>query len=297
MFRNQYDNDATTFSPQGRLHQVEYAMEAIKQGSCAVGLVSETHAVLVALKRSAEDLGSYQKKIIRIDHHIGIALAGLAPDARVLSNFMRQQAMSSKMIYNRPIPVQRVVNAIADKAQRNTQHYGKRPYGVGLLVAGYDEAGPHLFEFNSSGSVLEYRGTAIGARSQASRTYLERTFEQYPDSTVDDLVLHGLRALRDSLAQEKELTPLNTSIAIVGEGQPFKLIEGDEAKVWLERLGETSVTAVRQREAAERAAAATAAQQAEAPADEDTTMAGEDAAAPSAAEGGAGAGDNMDVDQ
>lgn len=84
MFRNQYDSDAITWSPQGRLHQVEYALEAIKQGSATVGLVSKTHAVVCALKRNAEEMSSYQKKLIRIDDHLAIAVAGLAPDARVL---------------------------------------------------------------------------------------------------------------------------------------------------------------------------------------------------------------------
>ncbi|KAA8913123.1 nucleophile aminohydrolase [Sphaerosporella brunnea] len=239
MFRNNYDNDSVTFSPQGRIFQVEYALEAIKQGSAAVGLVSKTHAVLVALKRNAEELGSYQKKIIGIDTHLGVALAGLAPDARVLSNFMRQQSMSSRLLYNRPVPIARVVNAIADKAQVNTQHYGRRPYGVGLLVAGVDETGPHLWEFQPSGMVLEYRGAAIGARSQSARTYLERNFEAFPDASREELVLHGLRALRDSLAQDKELTTANVSLAIVGEGEKFKLYDGEEVADWLEKLGST----------------------------------------------------------
>ncbi|TGZ85530.1 N-terminal nucleophile aminohydrolase [Ascodesmis nigricans] len=240
MFRNNYDNDSVTFSPQGRIFQVEYALEAIKQGSAAVGLVSKTHAVLVALKRNAEELGSYQKKIIGIDSHLGIALAGLAPDARVLSNFMRSQSMSSRLLYNRPIPVSRVVNAIADKAQVNTQHYGRRPYGVGLLVAGVDETGPHLWEFQPSGMVLEYRGTAIGARSQSARTYLERNFESFENASKEELVLHGLKALRDSLAQDKELTTLNVSLAVVGIGKNFKLYDGDEVAEWLEKLGDTT---------------------------------------------------------
>ncbi|KAK0829623.1 Proteasome subunit alpha type-6 [Friedmanniomyces endolithicus] len=50
MFRNNYDNDSVTFSPQGRIFQVEYAQEAVKQGSVVVGIVSKTHAVLAALK-------------------------------------------------------------------------------------------------------------------------------------------------------------------------------------------------------------------------------------------------------
>lgn len=50
MFRNNYDNDSITFSPQGRIFQVEYAQEAVKQGSVVVGIVSKTHVVLAALK-------------------------------------------------------------------------------------------------------------------------------------------------------------------------------------------------------------------------------------------------------
>lgn len=100
-FRNTYDSDNTVFSPQGRLHQVEYALEAVKQGSAAVGLRSKTHAILLALKvsnsssicnsivlmiaqRSTGELASYQQKMFRIDDHVGIAIAGLTSDARVL---------------------------------------------------------------------------------------------------------------------------------------------------------------------------------------------------------------------
>lgn len=131
--------------------------------------------------------------------------------------------MSSRLIYSRPIPVARVVNAIADKAQVNTQTYGRRPYGVGLLIAGVDETGPHLWEFQPSGMVLEYKGAAIGARSQSARTYLERNFEKFADVSVDELVVHGLRALRDSLAQDKSLNSSNTSVAVVGIGEEFTL--------------------------------------------------------------------------
>jgi len=65
MFRNQYDNDITVWSPQGRLYQIEYAMEAVKQGSACVGAKSKTHAVIATLKRSSSELGAYQKKCLR----------------------------------------------------------------------------------------------------------------------------------------------------------------------------------------------------------------------------------------
>lgn len=237
MFRNNYDNDSVTYSPTGRLFQVEYALEAIKQGSAAVGLTSKDHVVLVALKRNAEELGSYQKKIIKIDDHMGVALAGLAPDARVLSNFLRKQAMQCKMVFNRPIQTQKAALTIADKAQENTQSYGSRPYGVGLLIAGYDETGAHLLEFQPSGSVLEYYGAAIGARSQAARTYLERNLGQIRESdSIEKLIVHGLYALRDTLSQDVELTFKNTSVAVVGKGQPYTSYDDEAVQQWLDKL-------------------------------------------------------------
>ncbi|KAF9005415.1 20S proteasome subunit [Cyathus striatus] len=246
MFRNTYDSDNTVFSPQGRLHQVEYALEAVKQGSAAVGLRSKTHSILLALKRSTGELASYQQKMFRIDDHVGIAIAGLTSDARVLSNFMRQQAMSSKMIFNRPIPVNRLVSSIADKAQVNTQEYGRRPYGVGFLVIGQDNSGPHLYEFSPSGNSYEYYAMSIGARSQSAKTYLEKHYESFADCNLEDLIRHGLHALRETLQQDKELSIHNTSIGIVGPasthetivppGGAFRILENDDVKPYLELM-------------------------------------------------------------
>ncbi len=229
----------TVLSPQGRLHQVEYAMEAVKQGAAAVGVASRTHVVLCALKRTPGDLATYQKKLVPIDDHIGVALAGLTSDARVLSKYMQAQALGSRMNMDRPIPVQRLVGDIADKAQQNTQGYGGRPFGVGLLVAGYDETGAHLFEFNPSGAYYEFHATAIGARSQAARTYLERHVEAYADCLLDELIMHALRALRETLPPDAPpLTAQNTALGYLGaDVREFSIVEEEAAlRAWLDKL-------------------------------------------------------------
>ncbi|KAK1453834.1 proteasome A-type and B-type [Colletotrichum melonis] len=244
MFRNNYDNDSVTFSPQGRIFQIEYAAEAVKQGSVVVGIASKTHAVLVAIKRNAEELSSYQKKIFTVDEHSGIAIAGLTSDARVLSNFMKQQCLGHRMTYGRSMPLRTLVDMIGEKAQINTQVYGKRPYGVGLLVAGVDERGPHLFEFQPSGMTEEMVAFAIGARSQMARTYLERNVDTFETCSREELVQHGLKALKESLVQDRELTVENTSVGVVGytekDGvktvQPFKLYDGQDVKEWLDSV-------------------------------------------------------------
>ncbi|KXJ93191.1 putative proteasome subunit alpha type-1 [Microdochium bolleyi] len=245
MFRNNYDNDSVTFSPQGRIFQVEYAGEAVKQGSVVVGLTSKTHAVLVAIKRNAEELSSYQKKLFAIDEHVGLAIAGLTSDARVLSNFMKQQCLSQRLTYDRDMPVETLVSMIGDKAQLNTQHYGKRPYGVGLLVAGIDETGPHLFEFQPSGMTQEMLACAIGARSQMARTYLEKNLDKFADCGREALIQHGLRALKETLVQDRELTIENTSVGVVGIKEPgkksldyFTVYDGNDVKDWINSVGD-----------------------------------------------------------
>lgn len=137
-FRNQYDNDVTVWSPQGRIHQVEYAMEAVKQGSATIGLKSKTHAAIVALKRATSELSAYQKKIIPIDTHMGMTIAGLTADARFLSRYMRTECLNHRYSHDEPLPVSRLIGNLGNKLQVCTQRYDRRPYGVGLLVAGYD---------------------------------------------------------------------------------------------------------------------------------------------------------------
>lgn len=237
MFRNNYDNDAITYSPTGHLFQVEYALEAIKQGSPTVGIISKDHVVLVSLKRNVEDLGSYQKKIIKLDDNIGLSLSGLAPDSRELSKFLRSKVMESKLLFNRKLQIEKASLMLGEKAHQKTQYYGLRPYGVGLLIAGYDETGSHLFELLPFGNVLEYTCTAIGARSQAAKTYLEHNLESIKlVESINDLVLHGLKALRDTLSLDKELNFKNTTVALVGKDFDFKIYDNEDVQVWLDKL-------------------------------------------------------------
>lgn len=205
-FRNQYDSDVTVWSPQGRLHQVEYAMEAVKLGSATVGLKSRDYAVLVALKRASSELASYQKKIIPIDEHLGISIAGITADARVLSRYMRQECLNYKYSYDTVYPVSRLITNLGNKMQTCTQRYDRRPYGVGLLVAGYDDQGPHIFEVVPSANFFNCKAMSIGSRSQSARTYLEKHLNSFIDSSKEELIKHGLEALKGTLPNEDLLT-------------------------------------------------------------------------------------------
>lgn len=259
MFRNQYDTDVTTWSPQGRLFQVEYAMEAVKQGSACVGVRSKTHVVLAGIKKSPGELASYQQKMFRLDDHLGMVMSGLTSDGRSLCKYMRGEALNHKFVYSGPVQTERLIADVAAKHQKATQSYVRRPYGVGLLVAGYDRTGPHLLQTCPSGNYYEWYAMAIGARSQSGKTYLEKRYETYGDLSRDDLIMEALRALQACTEADKGLTPENCVVGVVGVGERFHLMEGDAVAPLLTTLtaggGGAATTAAAETGAADASAA------------------------------------------
>ena len=237
MFRNQYDTDITTWSPQGRLYQVEYAMEAVKQGSATVAIKSKTHAVVASLKRAPQaDLASFQSKSFPISQNCGMAISGLISDARVLARYMRTECMNYEFMYGSVMPIGTLLSNVADKCQHSTQSSARRPFGVGALVIGSDDAGVHLYQTCPSGNVYAAKAAGIGARSQSSRTYLERHYETFPSLSLEELIPHALKALATTCSEGIKLTPQNTSIAVVGLGLDFTEYDEAQSGSWLSRV-------------------------------------------------------------
>ncbi|XP_033253912.1 proteasome subunit alpha type-1-like [Drosophila miranda] len=172
MRRNRYDNDCTVFSPQGRIFQVEYAMEAVKQGTTAtVGLTSKDYTVLVSLQgpAAADTSALPQRKILSVHPKLGLAFAGLVPDAQILHSHLCTQCLTYNLSYIGEMPVARLMTDLAIKMQAHTNRNERRPFG-----AGHDSHGAHLYQAMPSAAVIKCRATAIGARSQLALRYLER---------------------------------------------------------------------------------------------------------------------------
>lgn len=251
MYRNQYDHDVSIWSPQGRIFQIEYAMEAVKQGSATVGLKSNDYAVLVALKRSSSELSSHQKKIITVDDHVAISIAGLTSDGRLLGNYMRDECLDSRYVFESPLPVSRLVSATAEKMQKPTKVYGRRPFGVGLLVAGYDTQGSHIYQLCPSANYFDCKAMSIGARSQSARTYLERNLDKFQESSYEEIISHGLSALRECLPNEQELNTKNCTIAVVGKDKPLTLLDNDDVAPFLALIDQSKPSTTASTEAAD----------------------------------------------
>ena len=169
---------------------------------------------------------------------MGMSIAGLTADARVLSRYMRNECTNQRYAHNEPLPVNRLVTNLGNKMQSSTQRYDRRPYGVGLLIAGFDARGPHIYQTCPSANYFDCKAMSIGARSQSARTYLEKHLESFASCDLNQLVRNGLLALRECLPNDMELNSKNVSIAIVGKGHPFTVYDDQKVEQYLALITE-----------------------------------------------------------
>ena len=141
-----YDRAITVFSPDGRLYQVEYAIETVRRGSLALGIRTK-YGVILAVEEKLRKLQTYglTQKIFQVDEHIGVAAAGYIPDARIQVDQARVISQSNRLIYDEPIAVETLSRKIADISQQFTQFAGVRPFGVSLIISGVDKKGSDLY--------------------------------------------------------------------------------------------------------------------------------------------------------
>lgn len=208
-----YDRAITVFSPDGRLFQVEYAREAVKRGTTAVGVRGRSGVVLLVDKRVSSKLVVPQsiEKIFAIDTHVGCATSGLVADARALVDRARVEAQLNRVTYDEPIPIDVLVKKVCDFKQSYTQFGGGRPFGTALLIAGVDASGPRLYETDPSGALIEYKASAVGSGRSAALEVLEK---EYKEGLSDDAAIQlGLKAL--SAGTEGKFNAEALEIAVV----------------------------------------------------------------------------------
>jgi len=202
-----YDSRTTIFSPEGRLFQVEYAMEAISHAGTAVGVLSKQGVVLAAEKKVTSKLletKAASEKMYRIDDHIACAVAGITADANIVINYARLSAQRFLFQYQEPSPVEGLVRTVSDLKQGYTQFGGLRPFGVSLLVAGWDSHfGFQLYKSDPSGNYGGWKATSIGSGHQTAASILKSHFKE-------DIDLEGaLQLATKILSKTMDSTALN----------------------------------------------------------------------------------------
>jgi proteasome alpha subunit len=189
-----YDMTPTMYSPDGRIYQVEYAMETVKRGTLALG-ISTKDGVIMAVEEKPRTLQTKNitQKIFQVDFHIGIAAAGYIPDARVQVDGARFFSQGNRMTYDESVEVATVAKHLADQAHQFTQYGGVRPNGVAMIIAGVDQKGESIYITDPSGTYVQYSAIAIGSGSDDVNTFLEKYYNK--DMSLEDAASLAIAAI------------------------------------------------------------------------------------------------------
>ncbi|NVM18996.1 MAG: archaeal proteasome endopeptidase complex subunit alpha [Candidatus Lokiarchaeota archaeon] len=230
-----YDMAITQFSPEGRLFQVEYAIEAVRRGTTAIVCRNNSSVVFTVEKKSSElqeVIGS--EKIFKVDEHIGVAIAGLTADARVLVDKARVQAQVNILNYDEKISVKDSTLNICEYLQLFTQNAGVRPFGVSFLIAGVDTNGEaSLYLTDPSGAMWGYKAFAIGSGATEARAYLEEHYKE--DISDEELKLLPLRTLKELMGDNLSKDTCDVAF-IMKDDAKFKLLSDQEKEDLLSKL-------------------------------------------------------------
>lgn len=206
-----YDRTIVVFSPDGRLLQVEYARQMVKNGTTSLGIRVKDSVLLgtVRIPTPLTVTNSY-KKIYEIDDSIAAVSSGSLADARSLIEIARVKAQVNMITYGEPVSVSSLTKHISDRKHLVTQYAGVRPYGVGLLIGGVGKNGPSLFETEPSGTMIEWNAQAIGRGADKARKVLISGHKEGMDHKAGTQLL--LKALK---AGEKGISNKNIEAVIV----------------------------------------------------------------------------------
>ncbi|MSR86025.1 archaeal proteasome endopeptidase complex subunit alpha [Candidatus Woesearchaeota archaeon] len=225
-----YDRASTMFSPDGRLLQVEYAKEAVKQGSTAIGVVCKDGVILIADKRVADKLivAEAVEKIFQIDKHIGATATGYIMDGRVLVERAQLIAQQHQITYSVPMDTIALVKDISDIKQSYTQYGGARPFGVSILFIGVDDEKPVLYSTEPTGIFFEYKAATLGEGADAVKELL---YKEYSETmSMDDAIKMCIRALKKVLGKDFDARRIDGAFVDVKE-KSFQFIDKKKFKV------------------------------------------------------------------
>merc|ERR1712167_472818 len=215
----------------GKLVQIEYAISAVQQRPTALGIKATNGVVVATEKKMPTPLidETSVEKTANQTKNVGVAFSGLAPDFRVLVKKGRKKAQEYFKIYKEHIPVSQIVRELASIMQEFTQSGGVRPFGVSLLVAGFDDNGPQLYQVDPSGAYWAWKASAIGKNYLNANTFLEKRYNE--EMEIEEAVHTAILTLKEGF--EGAIDENNIEIGIVKADKKFYRLSPAEIKDYL----------------------------------------------------------------
>lgn len=205
---------------------MEHEIKELKTGTTTVGLVCDGAVVLGAERKATMGYlvaSKAAKKILQIDEHIGMSIAGVVGDAQALERYIKAELKLYKLAEDKKISVSAASNLVANIL------YSRRfyPYIVQLIVGGYDSK-PCLFSLSLDGSVMEEKEYfSSGSGSPMAFGVLENDYRK--GMKVEDAKKLVVNAVKAATKRDIASGGSGIDVAVIDE-KGFRMVPEEEVK-------------------------------------------------------------------
>ena len=211
--RSSYDRFISVFSPEGKLYQVEYALNSVKKsGITTVALRGQNVVVFVSQRKVRDPLivSTSVTSLYAINKRIGVCAIGRNPDCASAMTQARHDATDYWYYHGSTCPCPIIAQRTADHMQVTTQNAGKRIPGVSMIFASVEQGDgglfvPHIYKVDPSGYCLAYDATAMGEYELEATRFLEKSIKKNDFRTETDLkkLIHVALSCLESVSRQK----------------------------------------------------------------------------------------------
>jgi len=182
------------YNTEGRLVQVDYALQAVARGSTTLGIKTKDFALLASQVKPTRPLLEPAEKVYVIDEHLGATGSGYIGDVTTLVDEVRVAAQRHRLVYDLPIDVRTLSRHLSEHLHSYTM-YAVRPFGASIIFAGADELGIQLLQVDPSGTTFKGAGFTIGQHADEALEVIRQGYR--PDLTLDEAKALAVRAIED----------------------------------------------------------------------------------------------------
>jgi len=202
-----YDYSTTTYSPQGKIYQIDYAEKALMNSGTCIGIRCSDGIVFAVAKIIKSKLleTHSNRRIFTISKKIGMVTAGLLPDCRQIANRAMSESKDYQNFYGVNIPIRVLNDRLSAFFQLYTIYSHVRPFGCSVIFGCVDEVkGPQLYKVEPSGISYGYYGCAAGKNERKAKTEIEKLLNENKDMSCQEAIFQAAKIIFACNDEEKD---------------------------------------------------------------------------------------------
>ena len=238
MFKSQYNTNTIIFSPDGQLLQLNFASKASDRGNLSLGIKSKNHAILLGVLKIEKTQQNKENRFLTFGNNISMIATGISKDAKFLNEIIKKKKYENEKSSNRFSQIPDIADFCSKTIGRNTYYNHSRPFGIRIIMIGYDSTGPVIFDFDINGDFQRKIYSAQGKGSNKILGYSEKIKNELENHSLDELIVQAIQIYIESQkdSEKKEFDEKSFVLSFIGKNSELVILKEKTVDFYLKML-------------------------------------------------------------